>query len=133
MNIIKWASIPLRLGAGVVFTAHGLQKTLGLFGGPGIHGFAEMLSKLGFVPALGWAYVAACVELLGGIMVLLGLGTRIAASLLFINMVVAGITVHLSKGFFLQNGGFEYTFILGCLCLALVFLGTGKFGINKNF
>jgi putative oxidoreductase len=66
-------------------------------------------------------------------MVLLGLGTRIAASLLFINMVVAGITVHLSKGFFLQNGGFEYTFILGCLCLALVFLGTGKFGINKNF
>ena len=48
----EWASLPLRIGLGIVFVAHGLQKTFGLFGGPGIDGFMAMLSGFGIVPDL---------------------------------------------------------------------------------
>ena len=132
MNLGKWASIPLRLGLGTVFIAHGLQKSFGMFGGSGVHGFAESLARIGFVPALAWAYLAAYVELLGGLSLILGLGTRISSVLLFILISVAGITVHLPRGFFAKDGGIEFTFVLACMCLSLAVLGTGKFGLNKK-
>ena len=45
----NWATLPLRLGLGVMFIAHGLQKALGAFGGPGIEGFSKMLSARAFM------------------------------------------------------------------------------------
>jgi len=47
----KWASLPLRLGLGIIFIGHGAQKAFGIFGGPGIQGFAKMLASLKFSPA----------------------------------------------------------------------------------
>ncbi len=131
--MIEWASIPLRLGLGVMFAAHGLQKAFGLFQGPGIKGFSEMLSGLGFVPPVFWAYVAAYTELIAGICLIIGLGTRMASGLLFILIVVAGISVHLKNGFFLAKGGVEYTFIIACACIALMILGGGKLSLIKKF
>ncbi|MDD5724796.1 MAG: DoxX family protein [Candidatus Omnitrophica bacterium] len=119
----------LRLGIGVMFAAHGLQKVFGLFGGPGIKGFSQMLSGLGFTPALPWAYLAAYTELLGGIFLAAGMFTRASAALLLILIVTAALKVHLGKGFFLANGGFEYTFVIAAVCLALVLLGPGKFAL----
>lgn len=116
----------LRAGLGVMFTAHGLQKAFGLFGGPGIKGFSGMLSGLGFAPALFWAYVAAYVELIGGILLVAGIFTRGAALLLFILIVTAGLKVHLAKGFFLANGGFEYVFVIAMGLAAIIFSGPGK-------
>ncbi len=132
MDIREWASIPLRFGLGVMFAAHGLQKTHGLFNGPGIKNFSEMLSGLGFVQPLIWAYLAAYTELIGGICLLIGLATRISALLLFALIAVAGVMVHLKNGFFLMNGGIEYTFIIACMCLSLAVLGTGKLGLSKK-
>lgn len=123
----------LRLGVGIMFIAHGLQKAAGMFAGPGIRGFSEMLSGLGFAPALFWAYLAGYTELIGGIFLILGIFVRSASGLLLILIVVAAVKVHLSKGFFLSAGGFEYTFIIACACAALILLGGGKFSITKNF
>jgi putative oxidoreductase len=120
----------LRLGLGIMFTAHGLQKTFGMFGGPGIKGFSGMLSGLGFAPAIFWAYLAACTELAGGLLLIAGLQVRLVSSLLLILIVVAAVKVHISKGFFLSNGGFEYTFVIAAVCLALILLGAGKFAIS---
>lgn len=131
--MIAWASIPLRFGLGVMFVAHGLQKTFGFWGGHGLKGFSEMLSGMGFAPALFWAYIAAFTELLGGICLLLGLGTRIASGMLFILIVVAGLSVHFKNGFFLMNQGYEYTFIIACACLSLALLGSGPLSINDKF
>ena len=125
----NWGILILRLGIGIMFTAHGLQKAFGFFGGPGVKGFAGMLSGLGFVPAIFWAYVAACTELLGGILLIAGVQVRLASALLFILIVVAAVKVHLGKGFFLSKGGFEYTFVIAAACLALILLGPGKFSI----
>jgi putative oxidoreductase len=125
------AILVLRLALGLMFAAHGLQKAFGLFGGPGIGGFSEMLSGLGFKPSLLWAYVAAYAELVGGILLAVGFLTRGAASVLLILIVVAAFKVHLSKGFFLSQGGFEYAFIIFSICLALILLGPGKFTLLK--
>lgn len=129
----EWASIPLRLGLGIMFAAHGLQKVFGVFGGPGIKGFSEMLGEMGFVPPVFWAYLASGVELLGGICLIIGLGTRISSALLFVLILVAGIKVHLKNGFFLMNGGIEYIFIIACALVSLALLGSGKLCVNTKF
>jgi putative oxidoreductase len=128
--MLDWGILVLRLGLGIMFIAHGLQMAFGLFGGPGVKGFAGMLSGLGFVPAIFWSYVASYTVLLGGLFLIVGIQTRPAASLLLIFILTAGIKVHLSKGFFLANGGFEYTFVIAAACLALILLGPGKLCIK---
>ncbi len=129
--MVDVAILVLRLALGFMFAAHGLQKAFGFFGGPGIGSFSEMLSGLGFKPSLFWAYIAAYSELVGGILLAVGFLTRGAASILLILIVVAAFKVHLSKGFFLSQGGFEYTFIIFSVCLALILLGAGKFTLFK--
>jgi len=131
--MIDLAILVLRLGLGTMFMAHGLQQAFGLFKGPGIGGFSEMLSGLGFKPAVFWAYLAAYTELIGGLFVISGLFTRGAAVMLLIFIVVAGVRVHLGKGFFLSKGGFEYTYIIACMCLALILLGAGKFSLFNKY
>ncbi|MDD5129666.1 MAG: DoxX family protein [Candidatus Omnitrophica bacterium] len=125
----NWGILVLRLGIGIMFAAHGLQKAFGFYGGPGIKGFSQMLSGLGFAPAIPWAYLAAYTELLGGVCLIIGLFTRSWAAMLLMLIITAAFKVHLAKGFFLSSGGFEYTFVIACACLALILLGEGKFTI----
>jgi len=126
------AILILRISLAAVFVAHGLQAAFGLFGGPGISGFTNMLSGLGFKQAALWAYVGAYTELIGGLFLLLGIFTRISAFFILIFMIVAVLKVHWTKGFFIQAGGFEYNFVILCVCIALIILGGGKFGITKK-
>ena len=130
--MLNAALLILRIALGIVFVAHGLQKSFGVFSGPGINGFTQYLSGLGFVPAVFWAYVAAYTELVGGICVLLGLFTRIASALIFILLVVATVRVHLTHGFFGAAGGFEYNLVLLCICIVLMLLGAGTPSITKK-
>jgi putative oxidoreductase len=127
--MLDWGILVLRLGIGIMFVAHGLQMALGLFGGPGVKGFSGMLSSLGFFPALFWSYVASYTVLIGGLLLIIGVQTRPAATLLLIFILTAGIKVHLNKGFFLSNGGIEYTFVIAAACLSIILLGPGKFSI----
>lgn len=129
---MDWASLVLRLGLGIMFTAHGLQMALGMFGGPGVKGFSEMLSKMGFTHPVIWSALACYSALIGGICLILGLCTRIAIIPLIIFMVVAVAAVHISKGFFISSGGYEYNFIIICALVALFILGGGKFGITSK-
>jgi putative oxidoreductase len=126
------ASLILRLSLGTMFTAHGLQKVFGIFGGSGIDGFSVMLSRLGFAPALFWAYLAGYVELIGGLFLILGIYVRSTALSLLILIAVAAVKVHIAKGFFLP-GGFEYVFIIFSVCLALIIMGGGRFSTTKKF
>jgi len=131
--MVDLAILVLRISLGVVFVAHGLQAALGMFSGPGVSGFSDMLAGLGFKPSLFWAYVGAYVELIGGIFLILGIFTRAAALFILIFMVVAILKVHLVKGFFIQAGGFEYNFVIICICIALMLLGPGKYSITAKF
>ncbi len=122
----------LRLCLAVVFIGHGMQFAFGAFGGPGIQGVSSMLTNLGFKQVLFWAYLSAYTQLIAGILLALGLFSRFAAFSIFIFMIVAVIKVHLAKGFFMQSGGFEYNFVLICICIVLMLSGSGKFGITPK-
>ncbi|MDD5730688.1 MAG: DoxX family protein [Candidatus Omnitrophica bacterium] len=128
-----WGSLPLRLGLGIMFAAHGLQQAFGMLGGPGLQGFAKMLSNMGFGPSVFWAGLAAYSELIGGLCLILGIFTRLATIPLLIFMLVAVIKVHLAKGFFLSAGGYEYNFIIVCGLISLLITGPGKFSLTKKF
>jgi len=130
--MLNWGILVLRLALGIMFMAHGLQMAFGLFGGPGVKGFSQMLSGLGFVPAIFWSYVASYTVFIGGLLVVIGVQTRLASALLLIFILTAAIKVHLAKGFFLSDGGFEYNFIIAAICLTLILLGPGKFIIFKK-
>jgi putative oxidoreductase len=126
----------LRLVAGVVFFAHGAQKTLGWFGGYGFSGTMGFFTNAMHIPA-PFAFLAICAEFLGGIGLILGLLGRVAAFGIACDMVVAVVLVHRHFGLFAnwagnQKGeGIEYHLLALVICLAVMVKGSGAFSIDR--
>ncbi len=119
-----WWTIPLRVSLGVIFMAHGAQKLFGGFGGKGLQATAELFAtKLGLTPAMLWASLASGGEFFGGLLVLIGLFTRLGALNIAVVMLVAMLGVH--WGSFFLRGGIEYTLALLGSALALLIAGAG--------
>ncbi|PRB08788.1 DoxX family protein [Microbacterium sp. MYb62] len=119
----------IRVVAGAIFAAHGAQKIFE-FTLPGtIVSFAGMGVPL---PEIA-APVVAFVELIGGILLILGLFTRPVGILLAIDMVVAIIAVHLPAGLWVGDGGYEFVAVLGAAALALAFTGAGRYSLDGAF
>lgn len=124
------ALLALRAALGAVFLGHGAQKSLGSFGGPGFAGAIGFIGNLGFRPARFWAALAVGGELLAGALYLLGLFTPLAGLLVLGTMGVAIAKVHGPKGFFVQNGGYEYNLVLIIAAIALAFVGPGTYSLD---
>jgi putative oxidoreductase len=120
------ALLALRLIAGAVFVFHGWSK---VFGDPGIEGFAGYLAGLSFPAPLASAWLAAVVELAGGLALLAGAGTRLVSVPLGLTMLVASFTAH-AGGFDSGRGGMEFTLTLASVTLALAILGSGRLSID---
>ncbi len=121
----------LRLFVGLGLAAHGYTK---FFGEHGIAGFAGFLKSLGVPSPETMAYVSAGTELVGGVLVAIGLLTRLASVPLAFNMFVAVITVHRASYFITNNPpGMEYALNLGVVFLALVFTGPGIYSVDHCF
>lgn len=124
------ATVILRLVVGSIFLAHGLQKMLGWFGGPGLKGTTQMMESLNMRPARLHAFSAATLETLGGTLLLLGFLMPVAAAAIVAVMVTAIQTVHFPKGFFNSNGGYEFNLTLIAVGLALACVGPGWLSID---
>jgi putative oxidoreductase len=122
--------LALRLTLGAVFLAHGAQKSVGAFGGPGFAGASGFIGSIGFRPARLWTALAVGGELVAGALFVLGLLTPLAALLVLGTMAVAIAKVHGPKGFFSQNGGYEYNLVLIIAALAVAALGPGAFSLD---
>ncbi|PYP02892.1 MAG: oxidoreductase [Gemmatimonadetes bacterium] len=122
--------LALRLALGAVFLAHGAQKGFGAFGGPGFEGATGFIGSLGFRPARLWAGLAVGGELAAGFLFLLGLLTPVASLLALATMAVAIAKVHGPKGFFIQNGGYEYNLVLIVAALAVAVMGPGALSLD---
>jgi putative oxidoreductase len=120
----------LRMVFGLTMAAHGAQKLFGWFGGGGIAGTAPFMEQLGFRPGRLHALLVGLAEAGGGLMLAVGLFTPLAAAVIISVMFVATMTVHLKNGFFLQNGGCEYTLALATGALALAFTGPGALSLD---
>lgn len=121
----------VRLVVGLTMAAHGAQKLFGWFGGGGLAGTAQTMEGLGFRPARAQALVAGVGELGAGLLLAIGFLTPAAAAVLIAVMLVAGLGVHRSGGFFAYKGGYEYTLVLGAVALALAFTGPGALSLDR--
>ncbi len=119
----------LRVVVGIVFLVHGGQKLL-LFG-PGNFG-GQALAGLGVPLPVFMGYVVTFVELIGGILLIVGLFTRLVAILLALDMLVATLMVHLPNGFFMANNGFEFTLLLLATAAALAVAGPGEVSLDRT-
>ncbi len=126
----------VRLALGIVMLPHGLQKTLGLFGGPGFSGTMGMFTSQG-MPAL-LAFLVILSESLGSLGLIVGFLTRVAAFGCAAVMLGAIGMVHWSNGFFMnwfgkQSGeGFEYHILALGMALALLIGGGGKASVDRG-
>jgi putative oxidoreductase len=91
---------------------HGLQKLAGWFGGPGINGLAGGFEQMGLRPGKAHAIAAGVSETVGGALLISGRANPIAGTLLTGTMTTAIEKVHLSKGVWNTNGGYEYNLVL---------------------
>lgn len=124
-------TLPLRVGAGVIFAAHGAQKLFGWFGGYGLEGTAGWMTSIGLEPGLPMAVLAGGAEFFGGLLLIIGLFVRPAALMLAITMVVAIVTVHLEHGLFLSNNGYEFGLALLVISAALAVRGAGSLSVDR--
>ena len=120
----------VRLVVGLTLAAHGAQKLFGWFGGGGIAGTGAGLEQPRLPSRPGAGGLAGVVEVGGGLFVAAGLLTPAAAAAVVAVMIVAAVSAHLRNGFFAQNGGFEYAFVLGCGGLGLAFTGPGNLSVD---
>jgi putative oxidoreductase len=126
-----WDALPLRIGAGVIFAAHGAQKLFGWFGGYGLEGTAGWMTSIGLEPGLLMATAAGSAEFIGGLLLIVGLLVRPAALLLAITMIVAIATVHWQNGLFMSNNGYEFGLALLVVSVGLLFRGAGSFSADR--
>lgn len=119
----------MRLMLGVVFMYHGAQKLFGAFGGHGIEGFTGFLESLGMpLPTLN-AYMAGGTEFFGGLLLLVGLGTRLVSVPVAFTMLVAVFMVH-GSAFGAQNNGMEYPLTLAVVTLGIGLIGPGRLSLD---
>lgn len=126
----KWGSFApffLRIATGLIFALHGWQKLEG--GVPGVAGF---LGSLGFPAPELFAVLLIAAELGGGILLLLGAYTHWAAKVTGFVALVALFTVHISKGFFISSGGFEFILLILASCVMLMVMGPGKWSVDHK-
>lgn len=115
------AILLIRIALGVVFINAGWLKVTNI--DMVVNGFAQV-----GIPMF-LAYFVAYFELIGGVALVLGLATRYVGIVLAVIMVVALFKAHFAAGFSLQNGGYEYVFVLLLASASLVTSGAGKYSI----
>lgn len=126
----------LRVALGVVMLGHGLQKSLGWFGGFGWDGSMKYFTEFVGLPSVLAAFIIL-IESAGAILLILGTGGRIMAALMGIVIIGALIVDHSAHGFFMnwlntQKGeGIEFDILFLSIATVLSFSGSGKFSIDR--
>lgn len=124
-------TLALRLGAGVIFAAHGGQKLFAWFGGYGLEGTGGWMASIGLEPGVLMAALAGSAEFFGGLLLILGLLVRPASAMLAVTMLVAILAVHLPNGLFMSNNGYEFGLALLVISISLIFRGAGSLSVDQ--
>lgn len=124
------ALLVLRATIGAIFAAHGLQKLLGWWDGPGWEGWKGFIAYLGLRPPLFWASISLVAELGGGLALIAGLLVPLAGAGLVAQSIVLFKKVHWPNGFWSTNGGIEFplAFLVGAFAVQV--LGPGAWSLD---
>jgi putative oxidoreductase len=121
----------VRLVVGLAMAAHGAQKLFGWFGGYGLAGTGGFFEGIGFRPGRVFAFFAGLGEFGGGLLMALGLGGALGPAVIVLVMLVAIFTVHISKGFFITNGGWELNAAYIASAVAVAYAGNGAYSLDR--
>lgn len=131
-----WTLTLVRTILGIVFFAHGAQKLLGWFGGPGLkETLRTMHETLGLSAPLAFAALGA--EFFGGLGLIAGLLSRVAAIGIALVMLTAIVMVNGRYGLFLnwfgdRNGdGYEYHLLAIALAVVIIVRGSGAMSLDR--
>jgi len=127
---MKIGRLLLRLTVGGFFFGHGTQKLFGWFGGSGLDATAKGFEAIGLRPGKPNALAAGLAEAGGGALLVAGLETPLAASVLTATMLTAINRVHAKNGPWLSKGGYEYNAVLIAAAIALVEVGPGAMSVD---
>lgn len=130
---VDLALLVIRAWLGFTFFLHGSQKLFGWFGGGGILGTARYFEGVGIRPGRFWAVLAGLGELGGGVLIGFGFLTPLGALAIIITMVVAVSAVAGRRGFWVQNGGYEYNLLIIAVALMLILTGPGAYALDHRF
>jgi putative oxidoreductase len=130
--VANFGFLAIRCMIGFVMLAHGYNH---IFGGGKIKGTAGWFASLGMKPGILHAWTASLTELAVGIMLILGIGTPLAATGTIGIMLVALITNHLKNGFFIFRPGEGYEYVLTIIVVALGIgcVGAGNWSLDHAF
>ncbi len=120
----------LRVVVGGILAAHGAQKVFGWWGGPGWRGWQGAMQRMGLRPAAAWAAVSAGTELLGGLALVVGLLTPLAAAALTAQLAVIIVRAHWSRGLWNRDGGIEFPLSLAAGVVAILLAGPGGWALD---
>lgn len=122
-----YAALVMRIALGIMFIAHGLTKLL-VFTPAGT---AQFFDSVGFAGWFAWPIIAF--EVVGGVLLLLGIYARAVAALAAVELFVAS-TVHFGNGWMFTNtnGGWEYPVFLAVAATALALVGDGAFALKST-
>lgn len=127
-----------RCTLGIVFFAHGAQKVLGWYGGPGFNATLQVLTTQLRMPAI-LAMLVMFAELFGGLGLVVGFLSRIAALGIALTMLGAVAMVHRRYGLFMnwygnqERHGFEYHLLAMALAVVVIIKGGGAFSIDHSW
>jgi putative oxidoreductase len=119
-----------RMVLGPIMAAHGSQKLLGWFGGYGLDGTGGFMESMGFRPGRAFAAAAGASEIMGGLLLTLGLLGPIGPALIIAVMVVAAVSVHWKHGLFASNNGIELPLLYAAAAIALALTGPGLYSLD---
>jgi putative oxidoreductase len=127
------ALVAVRVALAWIFIYYGAGKLFGAFDGPGLHQTALFMSDTAHLHPGGlFAVFGGLIELGGAIALALGLGARLAGAALFVDMVIAMITVTWANGINSEKipPGYEFNLALAALAFVVILLGAGRFSID---
>lgn len=129
-DAVDLALLALRCAVGSVMLAHGLNH---IYGGGKIAGTARWFESLGMRPGLLHAWLASITEVVGGVLLVLGLLTPFGGAAVVGVMLVAWITNHRTNGFFIfrPGEGWEYVMTLTAVGFALAVTGPGSWSLDE--
>ena len=123
----------LHAAVGLFFIGHGAQKLFGVFGGHGLTATAGFFETLGLRPGRVHATAAGTAELVGGMLLALGLFVPLGAALVVATMVAAAATAHAGKGPWATEGGWELNAIYAVAAIALAGASAGAWSLDNAF
>jgi putative oxidoreductase len=121
----------VRVIIGALFIGHGTGKLFGWFGQGGVKGTGAFFKSVGYQPAETLAILDGVVEVVAGLLLVLGLLVPLAAAAIIGDMLNAA-WVKSADGFWVADNGFEYEFVLIITMIALTVAGTGAYAIDRN-